>query len=159
MMIVRLHENIYIRRHTKYVSAERLINALQKRNVKLVLNVATVTDTPFVEAAGAAGITYCHAPLLDNSNVPKHDVQRLVQTVVAEVTRGNGVMIHCNHGWNRSPLIAILAIIRLTGREPTEAIRKAREIRPRVLKNKFFDQYVRDHGYEGIADAEECPDV
>ena len=151
MMTVRLHENIYIRRHTKYVSTERLINALQKKNVKLVLNVATVTDPPFVEAAGAAGITYCHAPLLDNSYVAKHEVQRLVQTVVAEVNCGNGVMIHCNHGWNRSPLIAILAIIKLTGCEPTEAIREAREIRPRVLKNKFFEQYVRDHSYERIS--------
>jgi protein-tyrosine phosphatase len=129
------------------VSAERLINKLQKRNVKLVLNVATVTDTPFVEAAGAAGVTYCHVPLLDNSNVAEHDVQRLVQTVVAEVNRGNGVMIHCNHGWNRSPLITILAIIKLTGGKPTEAIRQAREVRPKVLKNKFFEQYVRDHGY------------
>ena len=35
MMIVRLHEHIYIRRHTKYVSAERLIDALHKKNVKL----------------------------------------------------------------------------------------------------------------------------
>ena len=125
MMIVRLHENIYIRRHTKYVSTERLINVLQKKNVKLVLNVAPATDTTFDEAAGAAGITYSHVPLLDNSYVPKHDVQRLVQTVVAEVNRGNGVMIHCNQGRNRSPLIAILAIINLTGREPTEAIREA----------------------------------
>ena len=75
-------------------------------------------------------------------------MQRLVQTVVKEANRGNGVMIHCNQAWNRSPLIAILAIIKLTGREPTEAIRDAREIRPKVLKNKFFEQYVRDHGYE-----------
>ncbi len=29
-MILRLHENIYIRRHTKYISTERLINELQK---------------------------------------------------------------------------------------------------------------------------------
>jgi protein-tyrosine phosphatase len=52
-------------------------------------------------------------------------VQWLVHRAVEEVMRGKGVMIHCNHGNNRSPLIAILAITKLTGCEPTEAVRQA----------------------------------
>jgi protein-tyrosine phosphatase len=89
---------------------------------------------------------YYQVPLLDNSYVPIHDVEQLVQRVVEEVMRGNGVMIHCNQGNNRSPLIAILAIIKLTGCEPTEAVRQAREIQPSILKNKFFERYVTKHG-------------
>jgi protein-tyrosine phosphatase len=147
MKIVQLHENIYIRRHTRYVSTDRLINELQKKNIKLVLSVAPLTDAPFVEAARKAGITYYHAPLRDNSYVPTHDVQRLVHTVVDEVIRGNSVMIHCNQARNRSPLIAILAIIKLTGRESREALHAAREVRPKVLK--FFEKYVMEHGSDG----------
>ncbi len=110
------------------------------------MNVASTSDTTFVEAADAAGITYCHAALRDNSCVAEHEVKRLVQTVVAEVNSGNSVMIHCNQGCNRSALIAILSIINLTGCDPAEAIRRAREMRPSVLRNRFFERYVRAHG-------------
>jgi protein-tyrosine phosphatase len=144
-MLVQLHQNIYIRRHTKYVAAERLVKELQTKKVKLVLNVTPVTDPFFDQLAGTAGIMYCHVPMLDKSFVPIHDVQQLVQLVVEEVMRGNGVMIHCNQGNNRSPLIAILAIIKLSGCEPTEAVRQARKIRPSILKNKFFERYVTEH--------------
>lgn len=110
-----------------------------------MLNVAPRIDAPFVEAARTAGIKFYHAPLRDNSHVPTHDVQRLAQSVVNEVITGNSVMIHCNQARNRSALIAILAIIKLTRCEPTDAIRKARQIRPGVLKNKFFERFVREY--------------
>ena len=144
MMLVQLHQNIFIRRHTKYISAERLIKKLHTKNVKLVLNVTPVRDLSFAQLAGAAGIMYYHVSMLDDSYVPIHDVQQLVQRVVGEVMRGNSVMIHCNGGNNRSALIAILAIVKLTRCEPTEAIRQAREIRPSILKNKFFERYVTE---------------
>jgi protein-tyrosine phosphatase len=144
MMLVELHPNIYVRRHTKYIAAERLIKKLHKKNVKLVVNVTPTIDNLFAQSAGADGIMYHHVPMLDNSYMPINDVRQLVQRVVEEVMRGNRVMIHCNQGNNRSPLIAILAIINLTGCEPIEAIRQAREIRPGILKNKFFERYVTD---------------
>ena len=150
MMLVQLHRNIFIRRHTKYLPAERLLKKLHKKNVKLVLNVTPVTDPFFAQLAGTAGIMYYQVPMLDNSYVPIHDVQQLVQRVVEEVMRGNGVMIHCNQGNNRSPLIAILAIIKLTRCEPTEAIRQAREIRPSILKNKFFERYVTQEAFRPL---------
>jgi protein-tyrosine phosphatase len=142
MMLVELHPNIYVRRHTKYIAAERLIKKLHKKNVKLVVNVTPTIDNLFAQSARADGIMYHHVPMLDNSYVPINDVRQLVQRVVEEVMRGNRVMIHCNQGNNRSPLIAILAIINLTGCEPIEAIRQAREIRPGILKNKFFERFV-----------------
>jgi protein-tyrosine phosphatase len=144
MMLVELHQNIYVRRHTKYIAVERLIKKLHKKNVKLVVNVTPTIDNLFARSASAEGIMYHHVPMLDNSYVPIDNVRQLVQRVVEEVRRGNSVMIHCNQGNNRSPLIAILAIMKLTGCEPSEAIRQAREIRPGILKNKFFERYVID---------------
>jgi protein-tyrosine phosphatase len=144
MMLVQFHKNIYVRRHTKYVTAERLLKELHRNNVKLVLNVSTVIDFSFGQPGQRGGIKYCHIPLVDRPYVPESDVRGLVQIVVEEVLRGKSVLIHCNQGCNRSPLIAILAIIKLTGCEPIEAIRRAREIRPGVLRNEAFEVYVRE---------------
>lgn len=142
MMLVKLHQNIYVRRHTRYIAAEQLIKKLHKKNVKLVVNVTPTVDSMFAQSARAAGIMYHHVPMLDNSYVPVNDLRQLVPRVVEEVRRGNSVMIHCNQGNNRSPLIAILAIIELTGCQPTDAIRQAREVRPGILTNKSFERYV-----------------
>jgi len=146
MMLVQLHQNIYIRRHTKYVTAEQLVKDLRAKNVTLVLNVTPVIDSGFAKEAWTAGITYEQVPMLDNFHVPVDIVEQLVRRVVEEVTHSSGVMIHCNQGCNRSALIAILAIIQLTGCQPIDAIHQAKAIRPAVLRNKSFDRYVREHG-------------
>ena len=66
---------IYVRRHTKFITAERLMRQLHTKSVKLVVNVTALTDSVFAQLAGTAGITYFHVPMLDNPYVPIQNVQ------------------------------------------------------------------------------------
>ena len=54
--------------------------------------------------------------------------------MVEEGTKQN-IFVHCQHGKNRSPLISIPAIVKLTGDSPVELVEHLRVIRPELLDN------------------------
>jgi len=97
---------------------------------------------------GAAfpGVLVVHAPYSDEPYELDERTARLVEwaasVVASEVQKGRRVLVTCQMGLNRSALIATLALVKLTGMRPRDAIRHVQQRRPRALFNPAFVSFV-----------------
>lgn len=85
--------------------------------------------------------------MYDAGEVPDPEqLHELADGVVAALSRGGKVLVHCQAGLNRSNLVAALALIKL-GRTPADAIALLRERRSSVvLCNRAFFRWLLTQG-------------
>lgn len=141
--LIQLHERIFVRGHTLGMNPENLLYLVQAHQIGLVVNVALRPDNAFAAGCRTIGIRYKHVPLHDSQTQPiAPEVPGLIEEVADYAKRIGNVLVHCDSGWNRSNLIAIGALTRLTDELPVHLITTAREGRPKTLKNPAFELYV-----------------
>lgn len=141
--LIKLHERIFVRGHTLGMNPESLLYTMQANQIGLVINVALRPDNVFAAGCRTIGIRYKHVPLHDSQTQPiAPEVPGLIEEVADYAKRIGSVLVHCDSGWNRSNLIAIGALTRLTEELPVYLIAAAREGRPKTLKNPAFELYV-----------------
>jgi protein-tyrosine phosphatase len=139
---IQVHPNILTRGHTRRFNTERMLTALEDRKISLVLNVSPRADVPLAAGCRTVGIEYKHAPLPDGKNIDVALVSGLVYKVIRDVRNGLNVVVHCNAGRNRTFLIVIPAIATLTGRLTSVVLPEIAAIRPRLLANPVFEDFV-----------------
>jgi protein-tyrosine phosphatase len=85
-----------------------------------------------------AGIDLLHLPTVDQMSPGEATLERGVEFARNHFARGNRVLIHCQGGIGRSPLLALCVLVDL-GFEPLDALAHAKNIREAVSPS--YDQY------------------
>ena len=83
----------------------------------------------------AAGITLLHLPTPDLEPATLAMLDRGVAFVREHIDRGEKVLIHCQHGIGRSPLLALCVLVDL-GWEPLDALALAKDKRAAVSPSR-----------------------
>ncbi|HZC37978.1 MAG TPA: dual specificity protein phosphatase family protein [Sphingomicrobium sp.] len=101
------------------------------------------------ELLKAAGITLLHLPTPDLEAATLAMLDRGVAFVREHLNRGEKVLIHCQHGIGRSPLLALCVLVDL-GREPLDALALAKSKRaavsPSRLQYEGWASWLERHG-------------
>lgn len=149
--LIELHPRLFIRGHTRHCNTVNMLHALRGKGISLVINVALIPDEHLESACRVIGIDYRHVPLSDSQRrgIPTDTVRSLID-LVAERMKFTGVLVHCDSGWNRSNLVAIPALAKFHKCGTAKLIEEIRNIRPKVLKNKTFEQFVLGCDYNAI---------
>ncbi len=92
-------------------------------------------DEPLLRGAG---IDFLHLPTTDQMSPDQAMLERGVEFARDHIGRGNRVLIHCQGGIGRSPLLALCVLVEL-GFEPLEALAHAKDCREAVSPS--FAQY------------------
>ena len=87
------------------------------------------------ERLAAAGIAFLHLPTRDLEPASASMLDQGVRFVRAQIERGNKVLIHCQHGIGRAPLLALCVLVEL-GFEPIAALELAKEARSIVSPSR-----------------------
>lgn len=141
---MRIHEIhpglLYQSGTTLKLSDERLKAVLDEKRIMCVVNLWHRPD-PRVQALGRA---YLHDPLPDGKLPPARvaQVEALAAKVVAQLSMGRGVLVHCHAGRNRSGLVNALVLRSLTGRSGLYCMQCVQMARPRALANPHFAAYL-----------------
>jgi protein tyrosine phosphatase (PTP) superfamily phosphohydrolase (DUF442 family) len=85
-------------------------------------------DRDDAQQLGAAGIDFLHLPTPDLEPASVDVLERGVDFVRDRVASGKAVLIHCQHGIGRSPLLALCVLVD-QGWEPLEALAHAKDKR------------------------------
>jgi protein-tyrosine phosphatase len=85
-----------------------------------------------------AGIELLHLPTTDQMAPGNGTLERGVEFARTHFARGNRVLIHCQGGIGRSPLLALCVLVDL-GFEPLDALAHAKNCREAVSPS--YDQY------------------
>lgn len=88
------------------------------------------------------GVTVLHAPLDDTLTVPVKPAHAAAAAVERAWRAGRRIYVACALGYNRSGLVAALALWRITGKPGREVLRQVRASRPGALFNPAFARYV-----------------
>lgn len=86
----------------------------------------------------AAGIDFLHLPTTDQFAPSAEMLDRGVEFASGHIRRGQAVLIHCQSGIGRSPLLALCVLVDL-GFEPLDALAHAKDCREAVSPSQ--DQY------------------
>jgi protein-tyrosine phosphatase len=84
---------------------------------------------------GAASIELLHLPTADLEPATVGMLDRGVEFVSRRVAAGERVLIHCQHGIGRSPLLALCVLVD-QGWEPLEALTHAKTMRAAVSPSR-----------------------
>lgn len=103
------------------------------------------------DALRAAGLEFLHLPTPDLYAVCIEELQRGVQFAREFIDRGERVLIHCQHGIGRSPLLALCVMVDL-GMEPLDALRQAKDRRravsPSEAQYRGWAEWLKRNGRE-----------
>jgi len=143
---IQIHENLYVRGHTRSVHTESMLQCVQDRKIKLILNVALINDPALHAAAACVGVAYQHRPLNDSRFVNVPEVLAIA-SYLAGFIEFSPALVHCDSGHNRSFLVAILALAKLTGRPTKDILEEVRKKQRLALKNRTFELFVLEEVY------------
>jgi protein-tyrosine phosphatase len=87
----------------------------------------------------SAGIDFLHLPTPDQMSPSHATLERGVEFARNHIARGNRVLIHCQGGIGRSPLLALCVLADL-GFDPLDALAHAKDCREAVSPS--YDQYL-----------------
>lgn len=90
------------------------------------------------EQLRAAAIDFLHLPTTDQMSPDQAVLERGVAFTREHIRGGRRVLIHCQGGIGRAPLLALCVLVEL-GFEPLDALRHAKDRRNAVSPS--FDQY------------------
>ncbi len=85
-----------------------------------------------------------HAPFHDCDDLPKEEyLNKIVDSVVDALNKNQKVLVHCTAGLNRSALVCVLVLMKMSKITAKAAITHLRRFRsPDVLFNKTFFNYL-----------------
>ena len=83
-----------------------------------------------------------YRPMADGEKIPIAILSELVDMAEGVILQGGMVLVYCNGGRNCSSLLNALIVRKLFGISGLKAIGHIRSIRPRVLSNSRFLDYL-----------------
>lgn len=96
----------------------------------------------------ALGMSYACIPLSDNApplpgdnKVCLHALPRAYDFVSTEIGKGNGVLVHCSSGKDRTGLFLCYFLMRRDSLAPLETISRIREVRPMALSALGWEEF------------------
>ncbi len=95
-------------------------------------------DRDDAAALGAAGIDFLHLPTPDLMPVTVDMLDQGVDFARSYLASGERVLIHCQHGIGRSPLLALCVMV-ADGHDPLDALERAKD--RRALVSPSPDQF------------------
>ena len=100
-------------------------------------------DRDDVEALASAGIYFLHLPTPDLNPATPEMLDRGVRFIRAHIRRDEKVLLHCQHGIGRSPLLALCVLVD-QGMQPLDALALAKNKRAVVSPSRLqYDGWVR----------------
>ncbi len=103
------------------------------------------------DALAQAGIAFLHLPTTDHHPPAPGDLDRGVAFVRERLTRGQRVLIHCEHGIGRSAILMLCVLVDI-GAEPLEALNRAKDARNKVSPSpKQYSGWANWLALRGIA--------
>jgi protein-tyrosine phosphatase len=101
-------------------------------------------------ALARAGVDFLHLPTPDLHPATPEMLDQGVGFARQHIERGRGVLIHCQHGIGRSPLLALCVMVDL-GWEPLDALELAKQRRVRVSPSESqyrgWAAWLQRHGH------------
>lgn len=100
------------------------------------------------EAVRGMGMAWHHAPIPDVS-IPRPAFTAAWRTIgprfVAQLRRGQAVVVHCRGGLGRAGMIAA-RLVTIIGEDPRRAIERVRAVRPGAIETPAQEAYVLGQG-------------
>jgi len=100
---------------------------LATHNIKAVLQVAHSVSVP--------GVTCLYLPVSDDVPLPKSQLRRGVDFILAQKEQGNATLVACHAGMSRSPTFAIAALKEAEDLSLLDALRALRQHHPHAMPN------------------------
>jgi predicted protein tyrosine phosphatase len=121
---------------------ERAVHLAEAHAIRAIVDLRD-EDRDDVETLASAGIDFLHLPTPDLNPATPDMLDRGVRFIRAHIDRGGKVLVHCQHGIGRSPLLALCVLVD-EGREPLDALALAKDKRAVVSPSRLqYDGWVR----------------
>jgi protein-tyrosine phosphatase len=128
---------------------ERAVELASDHGVAAVVDLRK-EDRDDAEALARAGIDFLHLPTPDFEPAPVAMLDRGVAFVREHMQQGEGVLIHCQLGIGRSPLLALCVMVEC-GFAPLAALERAKDRRVQVSPSRSqydgWAAWLQSHGY------------
>jgi len=128
---------------------ERAVELATDHGIRGVIDLRQ-EDQDDDELLSRAGIRFLHLPTPDLHPAGVEMLDRGVAFAREHMARGEGVLIHCQHGIGRSPLLALCVMVD-QGLEPIEALSQAKDRRLQVSPSRSqyegWADWLRSHGH------------
>jgi protein-tyrosine phosphatase len=113
---------------------ERAADLARKHRVHAVIDLRR-EDRDDERLLRSAGIHFLHLPTPDLEPATLQMLDRGVEFARPYLERGEGVLIHCQHGIGRSPLLALCVMVD-QGWEPLDALMQAKDRRALISPSR-----------------------
>jgi predicted protein tyrosine phosphatase len=127
---------------------DRAIHLAQTHGIRAIVDLRS-EDRDDQESLAAAGIDFLHLPTPDFEPATSAMLDEGVSFARRHLDRGDKVLIHCQHGIGRSPLVALCVLVDL-GWEPLDALALAKDKRsavsPSRLQYEGWASWLERHG-------------
>ena len=127
---------------------ERAMHLAQTHGIRAIVDLRS-EDRDDQQSLTAAGIDFLHLPTPDLEPATPAMLDAGVAFVRQHLDCGEKVLIHCQHGIGRSPLLALCVLVEL-GWEPLDALALAKDKRtavsPSRLQYEGWANWLERHG-------------
>ncbi len=128
---------------------ERAAELAKSHGIRGVIDLRE-EDCDDEEVLKRAGVGFLHLPTPDLHPAPVTMLDQGVRFAGEHLDRGDAVLIHCQHGIGRSPLLALCVMVD-RGLEPLAALEQAKDRRlkvsPSELQYRGWAEWLRSHGH------------
>ena len=134
-------DRLYIRGKFRDLPKEEKLAALRGAGITVVIcTLLRIHDQDLVDCDG---LIYEVHPVPDGKTVPVRVYESVASRVVAYLTAGHTVLVHCWGGRNRSGLVVALALRRWEGISGAEAYARVRQAKSDALRNPVFAEFLQ----------------
>lgn len=140
MKLWEITPGLYVRGRTNQLAAAGKLATVRERNIRLVVNLWHTPDPDLVDAVSS----YVLMPIPDGklSRASAEDLEALATILARRVRGGEGLLVQCYAGRNRSCFLAALVAMRLFEVSGSAAMELVRQGRPDSLDNPYFEAYL-----------------
>ena len=129
---------------------ERAVELARTHAIRAIVDLRE-EECDDAEFLASAGIDFLHLPTTDQFAPPRERLDRGVEFAQQHMRRGNRVLIHCQGGIGRSPLLALCVLV-AEGHEPLAALTSSKDIRelisPSYAQYEAWADWLRSRGIQ-----------